>query len=318
MNIQQILERIRWNAEDGGHGGGSEPPPADNTSGGSGADGGTSGDGPETTAPPSWIEGLSDEGRQLVQTKGWGNPSDAVAGYTELEKIVGADRIALPGENATQEELDKFYTALGRPETPDEYDLDEFSAPEGVPWDAENQQAAMAMFHKAGMTSAQAQACLQFEAQRAVTMQEAINKRCEEAVTTTTSALQKKWGGDFAANMDMANIGMKQVLGSEDAGLVDVFRTLRTANGEFLGDTEGVIEVFQKIGRAFMEPHALAGIGSQPGNMGSPAAAKAEIDKLRSDSGFQAALGNRNHPEHQAAVDRKTRLFQAAYPGGNS
>ncbi len=39
------------------------------------------------------------------------------------QKLIGKDKVPVPGENATPEELNIFYKKIGRPETPDGYDF---------------------------------------------------------------------------------------------------------------------------------------------------------------------------------------------------
>tara|TARA_R100001440_G_C2477036_1_gene112701 strand:+ start:346 stop:702 length:357 start_codon:yes stop_codon:yes gene_type:complete len=50
------------------------------------------------------------------------------------QKMVGADKVAIPGKYTTPEEMDSFYSKIGRPETADGYELssNEVIGDEGV------------------------------------------------------------------------------------------------------------------------------------------------------------------------------------------
>jgi hypothetical protein len=72
--------------------------------------------------------------------------------YIELEDKLGKS-IALPGQDAKPEELEKFYSRIGRPEKKDDYKLDPtegFEAPE------EYLNSMKSLYHEAGLTQVQA------------------------------------------------------------------------------------------------------------------------------------------------------------------
>ena len=51
------------------------------------------------------------------------SPADLFKSYVSLESMLGKNKVPIPDENAPQEEWDKFYEKLGRPKTPDEYEI---------------------------------------------------------------------------------------------------------------------------------------------------------------------------------------------------
>ena len=67
------------------------------------------------------------------------------------QKMVGADKVAIPGKYTTPEEMDSFYSKIGRPETADGYELssNEVIGDEGVTFFRE-------LAHKNGLTQTQA------------------------------------------------------------------------------------------------------------------------------------------------------------------
>jgi len=51
------------------------------------------------------------------------NVDDLWTKMAGAQKLLGKDKVILPGENATQDELNSFYTRMGRPEQPDGYEF---------------------------------------------------------------------------------------------------------------------------------------------------------------------------------------------------
>src|SRR3990172_5233326 len=78
-------------------------------------------------APTDWRAALPDDlkaDKRLEQFKGtdWAEAGPPRArAYAETKKMVGGS-LKAPKKHATPEEQPAFYTALGRPETPDKYD----------------------------------------------------------------------------------------------------------------------------------------------------------------------------------------------------
>jgi len=43
--------------------------------------------------------------------------------YVHAQSMIGADKVVVPGKSATPDEWNEFYARLGRPESPDAYEL---------------------------------------------------------------------------------------------------------------------------------------------------------------------------------------------------
>src|SRR3990172_11892156 len=78
-------------------------------------------------APTDWRAALpadlqADKSLEQFKGKDWAEVGPTLAkGYVETKKMVGGS-LKVPKEDATPEEQAAFYTALGRPETPDKYE----------------------------------------------------------------------------------------------------------------------------------------------------------------------------------------------------
>lgn len=144
-----------------------------------------------------WYDTFPDEVKGTVLNKKWTSPEEAVKAYTNLEQFMGAEKsgngVIIPKADDA-DAWGKVYDRLGRPETPDKYEL-----PEG------NLAAAMApALHEAGLNKAQAQ--------KLSAAYEAAQKQHAEAETQKYSlelaeaeaSLKKEWSKDYKTNMETA------------------------------------------------------------------------------------------------------------------
>lgn len=117
------------------------------------ADQGSNGDG------KTWAAGLQvEENRALVEAKQWATPDDAIRSYRELETHA-SKALRLPGDNATADDWNAFYSKLGRPEKADGYELklNAESVPQDFPYDEKSAIEFRNWAHEAGLTPRQAQ-----------------------------------------------------------------------------------------------------------------------------------------------------------------
>lgn len=117
------------------------------------ADQGSNGDG------KTWAAGLQvEENRALVEAKQWASPDDAIKSYRELETHA-SKALRLPGENATADDWNAFYSKLGRPEKPEGYELklNAETVPADFPYDEKGAIEFRNWAHEAGLTPQQAQ-----------------------------------------------------------------------------------------------------------------------------------------------------------------
>ncbi len=94
-----------------------------------GSENGTSNTGNQQTQAPGWMAALPDDLKGNEALKSYKTIGDLTKSYLETDKKAKeyegklANSIPKLGENATQEERDKFFNSLGRPEKPDGYGL---------------------------------------------------------------------------------------------------------------------------------------------------------------------------------------------------
>ena len=82
--------------------------------------------------PTSWRAVLPVEIRDNPSLARYKDVPALATGFLEAQEFVGKKGTIHPGENATPEQMDTYYNALGRPETVEGYELADFKPPEAI------------------------------------------------------------------------------------------------------------------------------------------------------------------------------------------
>ena len=224
-------------------------------------------------------------------------------GYVHAQHMIGADKVALPGRDATQEELDNFYNKLGRPESSDGYETPTENMPE-VPLNDELQKQFFDEAHRIGLNKTQAAALIRWQAQQVESHQIAQQDNQEAELQHAEETMRKEFGKAYTEKMDMAINAAKEFGGEE---------LLEVLNSTGLGNNPAIIRAFANIGKAVANDEIIGGGGRQ-GFMMSPSEAKAQIANMKRDPNFMASYTDNGHIAHKESVQEMARLFELAYP----
>ncbi len=103
----------------------------------------------------NWRDSLPEDIREEECLKLVTSFSEFGKQFVHAQRMTGKEKVALPGENATEEDLEIFYNQIGRPKTVDDYT---YTRPEGVPEEKRSDEtmAALRKFaHANGYTQRQ-------------------------------------------------------------------------------------------------------------------------------------------------------------------
>jgi len=228
----------------------------------------------------------------LKNFKSW----DALAkSYIHANKKLGVPSeqlLQLPqGENA---DWNGVFSALGRPESPEGYELNGT----GDLADGFRQQA-----HQLGLNQKQASELLNWYSDTQASVDEKDNEDFASEQVQWVAALQKEWGDSYVKNKQLAERAFHQ-FADEDA--------LDVMNKTGLGTHPALVRMFAQIGQILTEDGSLT--GNQEGRIGgiSSGSAKTRIDELLNDKDFTERYYNQYHPRHSDAVTQMQRLYEAA------
>lgn len=179
-------------------------------------EGGSGGGGAPVTQPaPSgaWYQtaGVSPEHHEWLAGKQFADASTAIQSYRSLEGIIGRNRLAVPTGPDDQASYNAIFDALGRPKDPTGY-----AAKEGSRLAADELKQFQPVFHKLGISKAQAEGLMEFYEGRGIALEQVKEQARIGEEERQVQALEAKWGSSMQANTDIASRGMR-ALGIDEA-----------------------------------------------------------------------------------------------------
>lgn len=258
---------------------------------------------PEPPKYPEWRASLPEDLRAEASLDGIADVPTLAKNFVSTKKLVGADKIAVPGKDAKPAEWDQVYAKLGRPES-----VKGYTVPEGFT-DADKPMldSVLDTAHKAGLSDRQLQPLLQWYALNAQAAQTQQQQERVQQRTEAEAGLRKEWGERYDQNIALA-LKAVEVFGGKE--LADHLET----NG--LGNDPMLVRVFASMGKIVSEHNIGAKGMSGPGSgQMTEEMAKTEIGKKNLDAEFSKALRDTNHPGHAEAKRQWTELHKIAYPG---
>lgn len=248
-----------------------------------------------TQATP-WNAGFDEDTQAYVGAKGWQSPVDLLTSYRNLEKFAGGSKaiVELPGEDADPQKINEFYAKLGRPDSPDKYDLK-------MPADADPKVTEFYknLAHKHGLSAKQAVG-LYGEWNEFIT---GLGQQSEADMQATSERevldVKKEWGQAFEQNLD-AGRRAAAALGYDQAKLDAMEAKLGTAE---------TLRLFATLGSKMGEDSFAGGEREGSSFALSPATAKQQIADLKMDNQFMAKYLNGD----KDAIAKMTRLMESAH-----
>ena len=224
--------------------------------------------------------------------------------YINSQKLIGKNRISLPGEGATNQEWGQFYDSLGRPEKPDAYNFGERPVmAEGLEYDEQFEGAFKNLAHQAGLTSNQAKTL--FDGYHEYVNGKVTSEGQDSAAQAGqwVDSLKKEFGKAYDERVDLAQRAV-QTYGSPELN--------EWLDNTGMGNNPMIVKMFAKIGEGLAEGRSDA--TSQRSFTMTPDQARQEIARYNRDSDFMQAYNSGDHGGHAEAVAKMNNLFQLAYP----
>jgi len=228
--------------------------------------------------------------------------SGLVKSFSDGQKFIGSS-IRIPKDDAKPEEWTAIHTKLGRPESPDKYNL-VLPRPEKIDWQDDKLKMFREAGHKLGFNHNQMHGVLDLYAD----MVEEGDKLIKAGKDSALQELEKDWGPQQSAGYqrNMALVGRA----------VDIYGGLET-KAFFNAVTEAgnhplLVRMIAKMAADLDEADYLGGEGSTGGVTPDEAKAQiAEINRNPNDLYHAKFDGKPGHNERVAEVEK---LYQLAYP----
>jgi len=253
---------------------------------------------------------FDDETRTDQLIKSFKGLPDLVKNLRSAQKMVGRNKVVIPGDDAPDEEWDGVFKALGMPDKPEDYKLD---YAETVPEELRNKDNILWY-----QQTAKKYRLLPWQA-------EGIFKDWNEL----QSVVHKKTLDDFNVSLETGLSKLKDKLGAtfnEKMDACDAIINAGTDNMKRLGfSTEEIEDISNRLQNDVRRDPRVASIFISMGEMISedrmgkiekqnlfgikPSEALAQIEEIKLDPAYL----DENSPKHKGLVEKMTTLHKIAY-----
>ena len=217
---------------------------------------------------------------------------DFVKSYLSAQRLVGANKVAIPNKMATDEDWEEVYSKLGRPAKPEDYKYS-FS-------EEEINQDQLKSFnetaHRIGLLPKQAERIIKFYNEMNTQAEVDNQKMFEVKQTEAMADLKKEFGPTYTKRLDQAKKLAVETLGN------DMLNNTILKDGSRLGDSVEVIKAFSMLADKLSEDEIIKGEGT---GYQTASEIEKEISELTEDG---SPYWNKTHPNHAKTVDRVFKL----------
>ena len=254
----------------------------------------------ETQSAEDWRSALHEDLLDNPTLSNFKDINSLAAAHVNLKSHLGRDKIAKP---VTSDDWNDVYNFLGRPESPDGYEV---KLPDKIPEPIKAQfnDEALGNFrqkaHELGLNSEQASALVAWQAENLSGQFNAMQEQQGQSIEEGEKALREEWGRGYEQNVKFAHKAFEEYGGEELAALMD-------QSG--LGNNPAVLKAFANIAKSTMADKDLVGAVEGAGRVLTPEEAQMEAKLIMS----HPAYTDRRHPEHAGLVKKVQNLFEVAY-----
>ncbi len=219
--------------------------------------------------------------------------------YINAQQLIGADKLAAP-KNPSEEQLSEIYNYLGKPETPDAYEV----AVDGNIITEEAANSYKDVAHKLNLTPQQASGILEYYKGLATNTQEQAVQNIEYQREQVENNLKKEWGQAYEQKISSAGQVIKEYGNPE-------MLEWQLADGTKLGNHPEFIKAFANIAdfrQSVTSEDTISNTTS--GSVMTPKEAQAEIDAIMRSPDY---MNRENVVARNRAIERVQELYGMIY-----
>ena len=233
----------------------------------------------------TFLDQLPEDLRGEPSLKNFTNVGDMAKSLVHAQKMIGMDKIPVPGKHSTEDDWNVIYSKLGRPSDPNEYQFEGTSIDKDDPGLQQFKEVA----HSIGLNSDQANKILGFYGELSESSKKTLEAQEQQVRETSESELRKDWGLAFDKKIQQADTVFKTYFPQE-------LKDQKLANGNALGNDPQFIKALATLAENFSEDN----MNTENDLTMTPNDAQREIEKLTAPG---TPYWDKKHPGHQAAVD---------------
>lgn len=254
---------------------------------------------PEIAPSDDWRSQIPEDYRDHKSLSTINDVGALAKSFINAQQMIGAEKLPIPGKFATDEDWQQVDARLGRPESPDGYELQN-NLSEGVEESPEMLDWFRQTAHDVGLRPQQAQKLLDAYNEHTGNMLNFDQQTLQEKQDQVRLELQRELGPAFDDKIDTAIAVMKNFGPENHLDIVD----MQMADGSYLGDNPGFVKMMMGIGdfiSSKIGEDTLEGVKTS--NAMTVEEMRKQQDEIRGDY-MKSPFWIQNHPGHEAAVSR--------------
>lgn len=249
-----------------------------------------------------------DHGGKLIESysddaEGFGKYAKS---YHSAQTMIGQKGVIKPGAEASPEEMNKYYSDLGRPETAEGYDFKGIEWDEGVPRNEDSELEMIQSLFEMGATQDFARNLLAKVVGDQNIEYKAYQEGQEQNRRELDSVLQNEFGSALEHKVTLAATAGKEIYGDSFADIVN----MKLEDGTVLGDQVAFIKGLAKHGQLLTESD-FGDFGKIQQTSMTPGEALSRKANLMADPQFSEAWMNKNHSGHEEAMRKMNEIYAA-------
>jgi len=246
----------------------------------------------QAQAVPNFRELLSEEYKDEKSLQNFTSVDDLAKSYLSAQRMIGANKVAIPNKMATDEDWQDVFKKLGAPEKPEDYQYS-FGEEE---INQDQLKAFNETAHRLGLLPKQAERLIKFYNEMNQDAQAVQTKSAEARQIEVETELKKEFGSEYNKRLEQAKKVAVETFGTE------MLNNTILQDGTRLGDNIEVIKAMSMLADKLSEDEIIKGDGI--GYMTASELQK-EINELIEDG---SPYWDKNHPNHRKTVDQVFKL----------
>ena len=269
--------------------------------GGAGAGDAGGGKGGKVEIPANWHDAIPEELRnQVGNFANFKTVEDLVKSYQNAQKMIGADKIALPRKDAALKELrEQVLSKIGLPEKLEDYKFD-LERKDGV--DKEFLDGFKKTSHELGILPAQAKALGDWFDKTNEAAYQAQVKAGKDASAAELKALRDEWGDAYQENVASAKAALREFADKETQEYIR----------KHMGSDPKLIKLLARVGETLGEDKIRGEGGTGGTGKMSPGEAQQQIDAIVNN--IKHPYYDKGHVDHPAAKNEMRKLREIVDP----
>tara|TARA_R100001463_G_scaffold2143_1_gene9122 strand:- start:1374 stop:2240 length:867 start_codon:yes stop_codon:yes gene_type:complete len=197
----------------------------------------------------NWLSSLDETYQQDPLINKFASANELAKSHISAQRMIGADKVVIPGQSATPDEWRAVYQKLGAPQDPASYELEQTDVFDETSFDAFKNKA-----YELGLSNQQAKEIAGLYADQVNTGRQVLEQRAEEVRFSGEQELRQQFGDHFDQRLEMARSASQTVMNEDD---LKIFSEVQLADGRLLGDHPAIVRAFTKVAELLGEDNLV-------------------------------------------------------------